>query len=195
MKKITLFFLLLCFIFSLTACSNSSGGKYRYFLTLSHAEINMELGDSFTLRASYSDNKTRITFQSNNESVATVDADGTVYAVSAGECFIVVEADGVQKSCKVSVSAPIYSIELVYVDVEYVQVGAKVNITALLYRDGVKVDRTLNWSVTPANNCSLKVENNQAVFEASQQSEYTIVVSNLKCSAQCSFDVVDAKLN
>ena len=195
MKKIVLFFLLVCFVFSLSACSNSTDGKYKYFLTLSHAEINMEQGDSFALRASYSDNETAITFYSDNESVATVAEDGTIWAVSIGECFIVAKAGDVEKSCKIYVSAPVYNIELAYIDVENVQVGAKVNITALLYKDGVLIDGEFDWSVNPSANCSLKVVNNKAVFEALQQGEYIVVVSNSKCSAQCSFNVVNATLN
>jgi uncharacterized protein YjdB len=192
MKKLILFLLLLCIAFPIASCKDETEGTYKYFLTISHAEYTMEKGDKFTLKATYSDNKSNVTFISDNQSVATVNENGTITAISSGECYIIAKVDGKEKSCKITVIEPSYVIELVYTDVKNIIVGAKVNIAAILYKDGVRTDGNLIWQITPNSGCTIETMGNSAVFTALVAGEYTIIVSSGKCSNQCVLTAISA---
>ena len=78
-------------------------------IILSDLELSLEPGDTHTLSASVQPMTNApelpIVWFSTDESVATVDADGKVTAVSAGACFIRADVSGVAMAvCKVSVS-------------------------------------------------------------------------------------------
>lgn len=190
MKKLLLFLLILCMALPLAACKDER--TYKYFLTISHAEYTMEKGDEFTLKAMYSDNKSKVAFVSDDQSIATVNDDGTITAISSGECYIIAKVGSQEKSCKITVIDPDYSIELVYSNVQNIIVGAKVNIVAILYKDGIRIDGNLTWQITPNNGCSLESIGNSTVFTALVAGEYTITVSNEKCSKQCVLTAISA---
>ena len=77
-------------------------------ITLDKTELTLNEGQSDTLTATVlPDNATNkeITWNSSDESIATVDTNGTVIAVKAGETTITAKADGKTAECKVIVQA------------------------------------------------------------------------------------------
>ena len=171
--------------------NNSSGGyNYIYSLSISKAEMSLEKNDTEYLVAAYSDNFTKPTFRSTDETVATVTADGLVTAVSAGTCYITVEAAGESRSCKVNVTDPQYTIELVYNDnVEWIAPNAKIRIVAKLFKDGVPYDGKVTFT-SENSACKIEVgENNTIIFSAPVEGDYTIVANSGKATATCTLSV------
>ena len=80
-------------------------------LTLSAAALDLKTGDTAKLTVSYNPsnatNVKNVTFKSENEKIATVDASGVIKAVAAGKTKITVTetATGISASCTVNVTA------------------------------------------------------------------------------------------
>lgn len=76
-------------------------------VTISHSELSLTEGDTFTLTASVNpadaDNQT-ITWTSSNPAVATVDSKGGVTAIAPGSATVTATAEGKSASCKVTVT-------------------------------------------------------------------------------------------
>ena len=79
-------------------------------ISLNKPSTSIEKGNTETLTATISPAEATdksVTWSSNNPSVATVDANGTVTAVAAGEAIITAEAsNGLTATCTVTVTAP-----------------------------------------------------------------------------------------
>lgn len=191
MKKIIICIMICLSLFSFTACAKTTG-EYKYELTISHTEVTIEKNQGFILTAVYGDNKTAPTFSSSNQNVATVDTNGNVVAISEGYCYITARADGKEKTCRVNVIDPVYTVEVMYEKTDYVIVGAKVNFTAVCYKDGVKYSDLLNWSVSPSASCAFALVNSHTIsFVASAVGEYEITVNSTKSSKTIVIMVVD----
>ena len=82
-------------------------------ISLDKATAELEIGNNVTLAVvktpATAADATTTTWTSSNTSVATVDANGKVTAVAAGEAIITVNCDGYTASCAVTVTAPISS--------------------------------------------------------------------------------------
>lgn len=72
---------------------------------LSQLNASLYRGQKFTLTAKIS-SKTKPVYKTNKKSIATVDEAGVVTAVKHGTAVITVKADGVSKTCKVTVKSP-----------------------------------------------------------------------------------------
>lgn len=75
---------------------------------LNKSSLELQEGDSYNLRVCHSSDSTVIwnanpSFSSSDESVATVNQEGLVRAVGAGECIISAELDGNVANCSVTV--------------------------------------------------------------------------------------------
>ncbi len=82
-------------------------------ITLSDDSISLEKGSEYSLGYSFTpaDSEAVVTWTSSDETVATVDVDGTVTAVSDGEAEITASIDGASDSCVVNVYTPVVYIE------------------------------------------------------------------------------------
>ena len=78
-------------------------------LSLSHSEIRLYRDQTKRLELKCSNNS-EPEWKSSRNSVATVDENGFVTAVSHGSATITVKVDGVSKSCKVTVMQPIITL-------------------------------------------------------------------------------------
>lgn len=84
-------------------------------IRLSETSIQLNKGDSRTLSATVQpDNATdnAVQWTSSDNSVASVDQNGTITAVSGGKATITASAGGVSASCSVNVNVPVTSIRL-----------------------------------------------------------------------------------
>ena len=82
---------------------------------LNKTSLSLNVGDSETIIATVlPDNATdkTVTWKSSNSSVATVDSNGKVTAISAGSATIMATSGGVSSSCSVTVSIPVSSVTL-----------------------------------------------------------------------------------
>ncbi len=73
-------------------------------IKLKKNKSSLSVGGTFKIKASIKGGKGKLRYESSNPSVATVSADGTVTAVSPGNCTIYVFAqNGISKKCKITV--------------------------------------------------------------------------------------------
>ena len=78
-------------------------------ITLDKASASVQVGDSFKLTATIEPaNATdAVVWVSSDETIATVDEDGVVTGVKAGEATIIAEAGSKTAECKVTVTDPV----------------------------------------------------------------------------------------
>ena len=84
-------------------------------ITLDHSSLQLARGATFTLQATVlpedADNKT-VTWSTSNKNIATVDKNGNVTAVKAGNATITATCSGLSATCDVTVVVPVTSITL-----------------------------------------------------------------------------------
>ncbi len=196
MKKILIFLLVLTMSLFMCSCKDTADNKeYKYFLTVSDTVITLEKNEQAVITAKYSDNKTAVNFISTNTNVASVSSDGTVTAIAKGQCYIVISADGQEKSCEINVLDPVYTAEIIC-PTETLIVGAQTNVVVLIYRDGVKIDADINWTISDYSGCTLEqIEENTVVFTGLKVGEYKLKANAGKCSAECVLRVVAKEVN
>ena len=149
-----------CFVFLAVASCQKDSGENKptpkaikvESVTLNSQSLTMVEGDVQSLVAtiypSDASNK-KVTWSTNNSSVATVNDKGTVTAVSSGSATITVTTDdgGKTANCSVSVCAkisPVTSIELDKTSVT-LKVGQTVTLKATVKPDDA-TDKTVTWS-------------------------------------------------
>ena len=118
-------------------------------VALDKASISIKVGDTETLTATVSPKNAankKVTWKSSDSAIATVDANGKVTGVKAGEATITVTTDdgGKTATCKVTVS-----------DKEVKVTGVKLNKTATSIFVGDS--ETLTATITPENATNQKV--------------------------------------
>ena len=84
-------------------------------ITLDYSSLQLARGTTFTLQATVlpedADNKT-VTWSTSNKNIATVDKNGNVTAVKAGNATITATCSGLSATCDVTVVVPVTSITL-----------------------------------------------------------------------------------
>lgn len=139
-----------CHVTVIAAAKNPEAG-----LTLAEKELNLNKGESQSLTVSlipeYDDDDTTLAFESDNRSVATVDQEGSVTAVAAGECRITIrDAAGHLEpvTCTVRVTDrepnenPGITLSQ---DLIQLMVGGKKTVTATFVPEFEGDDTTLVW--------------------------------------------------
>ena len=74
-------------------------------IRLSKTSKKMYRGDTFSLSATVSSGK-QVTWKSSKSSVAIVDSDGNITAISHGQAIITASCDGTSKTCTITVAQP-----------------------------------------------------------------------------------------
>lgn len=100
------------------------------------------------------DNK-KVTYQSSDTSVATVDADGVVTAVKGGTCVIIVTTDELQLKASVTIDVKEYvsSIKLSENN-KYLNIGATGTLTATVGSD-TATNKAIVWSSSNSGVCAV----------------------------------------
>lgn len=108
-------------------------------LLLDKKEITILLGESdyILVEKVGMDASAEVTFQSLDETVATVDEIGVIQAVNVGTTSISVKADGVEETCKITVTLGKYLPELTLKQIE--GAGATIGVDGALYFEPVVV--------------------------------------------------------
>ena len=116
-------------------------------VTLNRTNITLEEGGSFTLNATVSPkdatDKT-VTWSSSDDSIVTVNQNGTINAISQGSASIVAQAGNKQATCTVTVIKSVTSITL---DKESLTllVGETATLTATVLPEDA-TDKTVTWN-------------------------------------------------
>ena len=125
-------------------------------------EINVGQTETLSVTAVTPDNATdkTVTWSSDKESVATVDADGKVTAVAAGTANITATANGgsgVTATCAVTVTIPVTSVTINNAPTEALFVNSTGTLTAtVLPADAT--DKTVTWSSSDPDYVSINAE-------------------------------------
>lgn len=158
-------------------------------ITLNMSSADLKVGDSVTLSATVipedATDKT-ITWSSSNETVATVDADGKVTALSLGESTITARCGNVTATCTIIVGAtPATSIELNLSSAE-LKVGETLSLSAKILPEDA-TDQIVTWS---SSNPTIASVDANGIVTAISLGNTTITATCGDLSATCSVNVL-----
>ena len=131
-------------------------------IALDKTEISLTIGASAKLAATVlPENVTdkTVTWSTSDASVATVDAEGNVTAVSVGEATITAACGDKSATCKVTVN-PVLAESIALDKTELsLTIGATVKLMATVLPDDV-TDKTVTWSTSEASVATVDAEGN-----------------------------------
>lgn len=116
-------------------------------VSLNYTQYWLLKGESFRLTATvnpYNATDKTLSWSSSNESVATVDTDGTVTAIGAGSATITADAGGKTATCEVSVSVPVSSVSISQSSLALTK-GESAVLTATVYPSDA-TNKSVTWS-------------------------------------------------
>lgn len=120
--------------------TNDGDGLY-----LNKVELTLVKGNSETLVATVTPKgAASLTWDSEEDAVATVDANGLVTAVGAGETRITATAGSMTVECLVKVQSPVTSLTLDKTEV-YIYKGEDAEVTASVGPEDVNIPYTYTW--------------------------------------------------
>ena len=109
-------------------------------MKLSAASLILDVGESYTLEATFNPKNTtdtKVLWSVSDKSVAKVDAKGKVTAISAGETIVTAKSsNGLTAICTVKVNQPVGSIELNYTEYD-LAVGDELELEVTFDNDDV----------------------------------------------------------
>ena len=134
--------------------------------------------------------KERCVYKSSNENIVTVDSNGEISAISAGDAVISVLVDGQEATCNVKVVVPLESIAF---DYEYVTLRQKnVQQLKVYYTPEDTTDsKDITWLTEDED--VVTVDDNGLVTARNEGTAKIIAKCNGK-QAECSFNVNEIKL-
>ena len=115
-------------------------------VSLSETTKSLTKGEKFTLTATVTPsnaNEKTVSWSSNKPGVATVDANGEVTAMGAGEAIITASAGGKSATCTVTVTVPLNTISLNKTE-QSVKVGESFTLT-VSFDPTDATDKTVTW--------------------------------------------------
>ena len=161
-------------------------------ITLNHSSLALNVGASASLTANVAPDNTTdktVTWKSSNPAVASVDANGTVKALSAGDATITASCGKVSASCSVSVSnIEATSITLSETNVT-LTIGNWTQISATVAPDNA-TDKTVTWT---SSDPSVATVDRWGTIRAFAAGKTTITASCGKVSASCSVTVTNVE--
>ncbi len=186
------------FTFGLAACNKTDKAQSTPRITLDRQELQLSIGQTYTLVATISpnDGTKNITWESKNPSVATVDDNGKVTAVSRGhaDVYAYIGDDKTKYDiCYVTVLPPIENISLDQEKVDLFIIegeeGAeekkRAYLTATVMPEGIPV--SVEWSSSDPSVATVGTEQDtlRACVEAVDEGEATVTASVGNKSARC----------
>ena len=122
-------------------------------ITLNETSLELIVGQSATLNAtveSYGSADTTVTWSSSNDNIATVDSDGSVLAIAAGEVVIEASCGNVKAFCNVKI-IPILVEDIILSDTDLsLSEGRKVTLTAMVIPEDA-TNKNIIWSSSDIN--------------------------------------------
>ena len=119
-------------------------------VTLDKTEASLQIGETITLTAAVlPENATdkTVAWSSSDTSVATVDNDGKVTAIKAGNAKIIASVGDIKAECAVTVNEATVEVESVVISEKEVNltVGENIRLTATVMPENA-TDKTVTWS-------------------------------------------------
>lgn len=152
-------------------------------VSLSASSKALVINDNFQLTATTSPAEVtfpEITWESSNASVATVDENGLVTALSEGQTTITATVDGVEGTCKIVVSKypPIEDFDLVASNTE-VKIRESVTLSIDNLQPNGAMYSDISWSIDKTNLASISVnkEEGTCTLTAKEQTGSVIVTA------------------
>lgn len=154
MKKfITIISVMAAFAAAFTSCNEEEivGTADRDGLFLNKVELTLVKGNSEALVATVTPKGAAgLTWESANTDVATVDADGLVKAIGAGETVVTATTGERTVECVVSVKSPVTTLTLDQTNV-YIDKGAETQVAAFVGPDDINVPFNYTWTSSDAS--------------------------------------------
>lgn len=122
------------------ACAVTVSPQTETIVTMSSTSEALAVGDTVTLMAAVVPAGTDVTWQSSNDTIATVSQNGTVSAVAPGNAIVTATAGGVSASCAVTVSPLPDTTVTLSSTAETLAVGGTIRLTA-----AVEPDAPVTW--------------------------------------------------
>ena len=148
MKKfITILSVMAAFAAAFTSCEKDSivGTADGSGLYLNKTELTLVKGTAETLVATVTPKgAAALTWTSADAAVATVDGDGVVTAIGAGQTVVSATAGEMKVECLVKVQSPVTSVSLDKTEI-YINKGESAEVAATVGPDDINVDFNYNW--------------------------------------------------
>ncbi|MFI3322716.1 MAG: Ig-like domain-containing protein [Rikenellaceae bacterium] len=151
---------------------------------------DMEVGDEAILELTTDPEGLKLTFDSSNESAATIDQDGNVIALAPGKTTITVtdEKGNVLYSKEITVSEKQISVTSVTIGetISTLDINSPNHTFTAALNDGANVGTGITWSATSGN-----IDQN-GNFTATETGEVTVTAtSENNVSSSCTFNVIN----
>ena len=174
------------------SCEVTINKKYIPVISVTVEKSSLELieGDKKQINAQvYPEDATNniVLWKSTSPSIATVDKDGTIEAVSKGNTYIVASADNITDTCFVTVfpkTIPVESISLDITEMSLKESESK-QLVATIFPDNAS-DKTVKWE--SSNNSVVSVSNGKVT--GLLEGKATIFAIAGEKQAQCNVEVI-----
>ena len=166
--------------------SGDKDADIKYNIVLSETEIELDVGESKILHATCGNKP--VSFESSDNSVATVAADGTITAKALGTAYITVSADGKTKICKVTVVKTEWTVVIVGESSITAKSPFNKEFTAAIYKNGEKYYAVVDWTVT--GGAELTADGNTVRIYAEKAGTYTLTATYKGVSASVAITVI-----
>lgn len=162
-------------------------------LTIEKHALSLKVGEAETIYAQITptsaDNKT-ITWSSSNNQVATVDDNGNVQALKAGEAWIkAISVDNAEAkdSCKVTVIQPVTGVAISLEDYTFDYTGESIQLVATVLPEDAS-NKEVRWSSSNENVCI--VQNGLVTAIAAGTATITVTTVDGNYTANCIIKVI-----
>ena len=153
--------------------SGDKDADIKYNIVLSDTDIELDVGESKVLHATYGDKTVK--FESSDNTVATVEASGNITAKAVGTAYITVSCEGNTKICKVTVVDTEWAIKIDGESAVTAKSPFNKEYTATVYKNGEYHYAVVEWKAT--DGAELTVDGNTVRVYIEGAGTYTLTAS------------------
>ncbi len=154
-------------------------------ISLNCAELSLYPSETFLLTATVTPDNTTdktVTWKSDNEAIAKVEADGTVAAASVGVANITAACGDVSATCKVTVNPVTATTVTIDVPDTEIYVGDKVTLSATVAPDNT-TDKNITWSCSTPEIATIDGQSGELTALAPGEAKITATCGDIRGTA------------